>query len=68
MVNRNFDNVVNILINRPHFDNDLTSNEKKHITERALVNYDNYDLIIENDGSLIDLKEKIQKVLKEEVL
>lgn len=68
MVNKSFDNVVNILINRPHFDNDLTSNEKKHITERALVTYDSYDLIIENDGSLMDLKEKIQKVLKEEVL
>ena len=38
-----------------------------HRTETDLDNYANYDYVIENDGSLEDLKEKVNDILKQEV-
>lgn len=67
-VDKEFNFVKNILIERPNFETNLTKDEQKHITEVALSNYDNYDLKILNDGSLLDLKIKIEKILEEEVL
>ena len=68
LVDKAFDNVVNVFIERPKFNNDLTVDEKKHITETALDNYNNYDLKIINDGNLNDLKNKVYEILKEDVL
>lgn len=67
-VDKEFSDVKKIFIDRPNFENNLTNDEKKHITEVALNNYNNYDLKILNDGSLLDLKIKIEKILEEEVL
>ena len=68
LVDKEFDDVVNIFIDRPLFNNNLTSEEKKHVTETALDNYSNYDIKIINDGSLSDLKNKVYEILKEDVL
>ena len=62
LVDKEFDDVVNVFIDR------LTSEEKKHVTETALDNYNNYDIKIINDGSLSDLKNKVYEILKEDVL
>lgn len=60
-----FDNVVRINIERPNYDNNLNSKEKKHRTEVGLDNYNNYDYIIINDGTLEDLNKKIEKIVNE---
>lgn len=60
-----FDNVVRINIERPNYDNNLNSKEKKHRTEVGLDNYNNYDYTIINDGTLEDLNKKIEKIVNE---
>lgn len=45
-----------IHINRPNFDNGLTEEQKNHITETSLDNFDEYDVEIENT-TLEKLKE-----------
>lgn len=59
-------NPINLLIKRPHFDNLLTGDEKKHITERGLDNYSNYKYVIDNNGSLEKLKEDVISIIREE--
>lgn len=61
----NFDNVIRINIERPNFDNNLNSKEKKHRTEIGLDGYNNYDYVIVNDGTLEDLNKKIEKLVDE---
>ncbi len=65
MVNKNFDNVYKIRIERPSFENNLTKDERKHITETALDNYNDYDYIIENSGTIEELNEKVKKIVSE---
>lgn len=67
IIKNTFNNVYKINIKRPNFENNLNKNEKKHITELALDNYDdsNYDYILINDGSLEDLNKKIVKIIDE---
>ena len=60
-----FEDVIKIKIVRDNFQNNLTDTEKKHITETALDNYDDFDYIIHNDGTISDLREKILKLVKE---
>lgn len=67
MVKEKFENVKNIHIVRDNFDNSL-GNKSKHITEVALDNFNAYDYIIENNASLEKLEEKVNLMLKEEVL
>lgn len=64
-VSKHFDS-VNILVKRPNFDNNLTNNEKKHITETGLDNYSNYKYVIDNNSSLNELKKKITNIIREE--
>lgn len=40
------------------------SNYKEHPSETALDNYQNFDYIIENDGTMKDLVEKVENVMK----
>jgi len=63
MVKDRFDNAISIKINRNV--DVLTDKQKKHFTEIALDDYDDYDYIINNDGSIDDLKDKVYNVLKE---
>lgn len=62
-----FENVIVIRVNRPNFDNGLTEEQKKHRTETDLDDYENYDYVIENDGTLEELKEKIKTILQKEM-
>jgi len=58
-----FNNVFSIKVNR---DVDvLTDKQKKHFTETALDNYDDYDYVIDNNGSLDELRDKVDYILKE---
>ena len=61
-----FDNVLAIHVNRPNFDNGLTEAQKQHRTETALDDYQNYDILLENDGTIDDLKKKIEHLLEED--
>ena len=58
---RNFDTKV-LRIVRPNFDNDLTETQKQHPSEIALDNY-NFDFIIENNSSILDLKTKLKNYI-----
>lgn len=64
-VKKVFPKTISILIERPHFDSPLNQNEKKHETETALNDYHNYDYIIQNDGTIEELKEKVIQLLEE---
>lgn len=66
-VKESFDNVTNILVKRNNYKSNLLNNENKHLTEVALEMFEKYDVLIENDEGLDELKQKIIKVLKEEV-
>lgn len=46
-------------------ENNLTQDQKNHITETALNNYNNYDYIIENKKTKKELKEQIEKIMEE---
>ncbi len=63
-VKEKFDNVVTIHVNRINFENDLTSDEKKHITETAMDSYDDYDYKIINT-TLEKLKADVLEIYKE---
>jgi len=63
-IKNTFDNIVTIRIVRPNFDNGLTEKEKKHPTEVGLDNYNSYDYKIINDGTLEDLKLKIERLVE----
>ena len=60
------DNVVVIRVNRPNFDNGLTEEQKNHLTEIDLDDYNKYDYVIENDGTLEDLNKKVIEILEGE--
>lgn len=50
---------ISIRVNRNE-DNNLTLEQKNHLTEIDLNNYDGFDYIIENDS---DLKKKVEEIL-----
>ena len=66
-VKENFKYVKSILVERPSYESNLTDKEKKHITEIGLEGYNDYDYTLINDSDLISLKEKVEKLLKEEM-
>lgn len=62
-IKNNFSNVVSINIRRENKDL-LTKKEQLHITETALDNYENYDYIIENNGTIEELERKLEEMIK----
>lgn len=54
-------NVINIYGK----DNTLTKEQREHITETALDNYDNYDYKINNNCDIEELEEKVKKIISE---
>lgn len=56
----------NIRVVRENYLSNLTKNEQKHLTETALDGYNSYDYVIENDGTLDELKEKVLSVVRSE--
>lgn len=59
------DKIICIHINRPNFESDLNSKELRHKTEVGLDNYTDYDYTIINDGTLDDLRVKVEEIMKE---
>ena len=62
-IQKTFENVTTIRVNRER--DHLTINEKKHKTEVALDDYQNYDFIIDNNSTQEALESKIQSILEE---
>ena len=56
-----FSNVVSVHITRKDM-NILTETEKQHVTETALDNYNEYDYVINNDGSIEELESKLSEI------
>ena len=61
---KNFNNVINIRVIRDGYDSVLSQNEQNHLTELALDEYNNYDYVIHNDGTLDDLNKKVLEVVR----
>lgn len=60
---KNFSNVYTFHVVRPNV-MELTETEQHHRTETALDDYHNYDFELQNDGTLEELKEKIETILE----
>ncbi len=60
-----FDNIYALRIIRPNFDNGLSEEQKMHPTEIDLDDYENFDYILTNDGTIPDLGKKVLKMLEE---
>ena len=61
-IKNNFNKSISIRINRNSYENNLTIDEKKHITEIGLDNYNSFDYILNNDDNL---KNNLKNILKE---
>lgn len=59
-------NVVTIRINRENIDNNLTLEQKEHLTETALDNYSNFDYVIDNNKTFENLEKQVLKIMEEE--
>ena len=57
-------NTYLLRVERPNFDNGLTEKQKNHPSEIALDNYD-FDKIILNNGTLVDLENKVKEFIEE---
>ena len=53
-----------IRINRDNIDNNLTENQKNHITETDLDNYNNFDYIVDNNKDYDTLKNAVIKIME----
>ena len=60
-----FDNIYALRINRPNFDNGLTEEQRNHPTEIDLDDYEDFDFILTNDGTIPDLGKKVSNMLEE---
>ncbi len=63
-IKNKFPDTIKININRINFVNELSSDEKKHVTETALDNYDEYDYKVINT-TLEKLEEDAIKIVQE---
>jgi hypothetical protein len=59
----NFNNVIVVKIVGK--ENSLTDEQKNHITEIALDNYEDYDFIINNTSDINNLSENLKKIVEE---
>lgn len=59
-----FDDVVTIKVVRSNFETNLTADEQMHSTETALDGFNDYDFILENDGTIEDLNDKVKKIVE----
>ncbi len=57
-------NAINIRVNRPHFESELTNNQKNHITETELDHYSKFDYYLENNDTLDALKDKVYELMR----
>lgn len=60
-----YEDVVSIKIERENYDDELTSEEKEHITETEIATYQDFDYKIKNT-SILTLKEEAKNIVKNE--
>ena len=60
-----YEDVITIKLERKNYDDQLTEEEKKHITEKEIDSYHEFDYVIENK-SLEDLKTSALEIIKNE--
>lgn len=61
-----FNNIIAINVIRNNFDNGLTEQQKKHASEIDLDDYDKFNYIIENDGTIGNLKKQVVDIVNKE--
>lgn len=61
-IKKRYDTVV---INVFRNNSDLTETQKSHNTETSLDDYNEYDYVIDNNGTLEELKEKIDRIVED---
>lgn len=61
-IKEKYENAISIRINRDLLDNGLTNEQKEHITETGLDDYNNFDYVINNNYDA--LTEKIENILR----
>ena len=59
-----FKEVISIKVERPNFESNLTDKQLKHPSEVSLDNFDGYDFILINDGTISDLDKKVLKIVE----
>ncbi len=64
-IKNNFKDVSVIHINRPYFEEELNSKQKKHRTETGLDNFDDYDFKVVNDKQKEALIKEAKKIIGE---
>ena len=64
-IKKKYVDVVNIRLERNNYDDQLTDEERQHITEKEIDTYDNFDYIVQN-RSLKDLKTHALEIVKTE--
>lgn len=64
-IKNKYSDVVTIKLERSNYDTNLTEEEKNHITEKDLDNYNDFDYIIEN-SNLKDLKRSALEIIRNE--
>lgn len=65
---KTLEDCISIKIVRSNFEDGLSLEQRKAYTETALDNFDNYDFIIENIGTLEDFKNKAIDFIDKEVI
>jgi hypothetical protein len=60
-----FKDSVTINILKTNLNTDLTDKEQVHLSETSLDEYNKYDYVIYNDGTIEELEEKIINIIKE---
>ena len=64
-IKERYDDVITIKLIRDEYDSKLSDDEKKHITETEIMNYTDFDYIIENKG-LSSLKSSALEIIRDE--
>ncbi len=58
-------NVISIHVVRPNFDNGLSEEQKKHVTENELEHYMTFDYQLVNDKTKEDLIHSVNEIMEE---
>lgn len=62
---RLFNDVVTIKVVRDNFTSTLSSKQQAHASETALDDYSDYDFVINNSGSLEELRDRVFEMVEE---
>ena len=68
IIKSKFKYVTTINVVRPSFVSELTEEQKNHLTEVSLDGFNDYDIVIVNDGDIKDLENKVSKLVENDIL